>query len=87
MNYCGLDSQILDYIIDDAPAKQGAYTPGTHHKIVTSDILLSKNKPDFVILFAWSFFKEIAMKNKKYLEEGGKFIVPLPKVKVVSQYE
>jgi methylation protein EvaC len=87
MNYCGLNDQILDYVIDDAPAKQDAYTPGTHLKIVASDVLRSKNRPDFVILFAWSFFKEIATKNKNYLGKGGKFIVPLPKVEMISHYE
>jgi methylation protein EvaC len=84
MNYCGLDDQILDYVIDDASAKQGAYTPGTHLKIISSDILQSKKRPDYIVLFAWSFFKEIAVKNKNYLKNGGKFIVPLPKVTIVS---
>ena len=83
-NYCGLDKQFLEYVIDDAPAKQGAYTPGTHLEIVKSDVLKSKKRPDYVVLFAWSFFKEIAIKNKSYLKNGGKIIVPLPKVKIVS---
>jgi methylation protein EvaC len=82
MNYCGLTSDFLEYIIDDAPAKQGSYTPGTHLPIISSDRLLSKDKPDFVILFAWSFFEEIKKRHKKYLEKGGKFIIPLPKIKI-----
>lgn len=84
MNYCGIDNKYMDYVIDDAPAKQGAYTPGTHLQIVSSKILNSKNRPDYVVLFAWSFSEEIKGKNKKYLENGGKFIVPLPKVKIIS---
>lgn len=84
MNYCGLTNDFLEYVIDDAPAKQGAYTPGTNLPIVPSNILRSKDKPDFVILFAWSFFEEIKKRNKKYLEKGGKFIVPLPKVHISS---
>jgi methylation protein EvaC len=82
-NYCGLTNDLLDYIIDDAPAKQGAYTPGNHLKIVPSDILSTKNKPDYVVLFAWSFWEEIKRKNEKYIKSGGKFIVPLPQVKVI----
>lgn len=83
MNYCGLGNGLLDYVIDDAPAKQGAYTPGNHLKIVPSDILLTKNKPDYVLLFAWSFQEEIKKRNEKYLKNGGKFIVPLPSVKII----
>lgn len=83
MNYCGLGNGLLDYIIDDAPAKQGAYTPGNHLKVVSSDILLTKNKPDYIVLFAWSFWEEIKKRNGKYLENEGRFIVPLPKVKII----
>lgn len=84
MNYCGLDKTYLDYVIDDAPAKQGAYTPGTHLEIKDSSILYAKNKPDVVILFAWSFFEEIMRKHEKFIKNGGTFILPLPKVKIIS---
>ncbi len=83
MNYCGLGSNLLDYVIDDAPAKQGAYTPGNHLKIVSSDILFSKGRPDYIVLFAWSFWEEIKKRNEKYLQGGGKFILPLPAVKII----
>lgn len=83
-NYCGLDTKYLDYVIDDAPAKQGAFTPGTHLEIKSSKVLYGKNKPDYVVLFAWSFIDEITKRNQQYLNNGGKFIVPLPKVKIIS---
>jgi SAM-dependent methyltransferase len=84
MNYCGLDETYLDYVIDDAPAKQGTYTPGTHLVIKPSTVLQEKDKPDYIVLFAWSFFDEVVKKNIEFLKNGGKFIVPLPKVKVIS---
>ncbi len=83
MSYCGIDKTFIDYVIDDAPAKQGAYTPGNHLLIRPSDALKEKNRPDYVLLFAWSFYKEIEEKNKDYIKNGGKFIIPLPKVKIV----
>lgn len=83
MNYCGLAEKYLDYVIDDSPAKQNNYTPGTHLKIVSSEILQTKQRPDYVLLFAWSFFEEIKRRNKKYTENGGKFIIPLPQVSIV----
>lgn len=84
--YCELTADHLDYIIDDAPAKLGAFTPGNHLKIQGSNILSDpKKRPDYCLILAWSFAGEIMKRNKKYLELGGKFILPLPKVRVVLQ--
>lgn len=85
MNYCNLDNVYLDYVIDDAPAKQNTYVPGTHLKIVNSKILVTKEKVDYVILFAWSFLKEIKKRNSTFLKNGGKFIIPLPEVKIITK--
>lgn len=84
MNYCGLTKDFLDYVIDDAPAKHGSLTPGTHLKIRDASILETKQKPDYLVLFAWPFFEEVKKKNTKYLASGGKFIVPLPELKIIS---
>ena len=73
--YCGINQSLLDYIIDDAPMKHGYFTPGSHLKIFSRDIL-KQNKPDYILIFAWSFFNEIIEKNIKYLHEGVKFIIP-----------
>lgn len=81
--YCGIGSEYLDYVIDDAPAKQGCFTPGNHMEIVGSDILNSENRPDYCLLFAWSFADEIKKRNPEYFESGGKFIVPLPEVRII----
>ncbi len=71
--------------MDDAPAKQGAFTPGNHLLIQPSEILGDKRKrPDYALVFAWSFINEIKNKKRDYLENGGKFIIPLPEVKVVD---
>jgi methylation protein EvaC len=83
IQYCGISNTMLDCIIDDAPAKHGFYTPGSHILIQPRDRILQDN-PDYVLIFAWSFIKEVAGKNMAYLENGGKFIIPLPEVKIVS---
>lgn len=83
MNYCGLDSSYLEYVIDDAPAKAGLFTPGNHLQIVPSNILKKANIPDYVVVFAWAFLDEIKQRNKFYIKNGGKFIVPLPEVIIV----
>lgn len=84
MNYCGIEKDLLDYVIDDAPAKQGTYTPGNHLLIKSSSVLKSKNKPDYLLVFAWPFLDEILKKNIEYSKRSGKFIIPLPRPKIIS---
>ena len=82
IQFCGLSDRHLDYMIDDAPAKQGFLTPGSHFPIYSSAILEQPNPPDYLLVFAWSFFEEICDRNTKYLENGGRMILPLPDIKV-----
>ena len=82
IQYCEINDSLIDYLIDDAPSKHGFHTPGSHLKIYSRDKLEDDN-PDYILIFAWSFFNEIVQKNIKLLESGIKFIVPLPKVKII----
>ena len=84
MNYCGIDMQYLDYVVDDAPAKHGFFTPGTHVPIQPWEFTQTSSFPDYALLFAWSFIDEVKKRRADYLQKGGKFIVPLPEVKIVS---
>lgn len=84
MSYCGINSHHLDYVVDDAPAKHGFYTPGNHLEIMPWDIAVAEKAPDYIVLFAWSFFNEVVKRRHDYLAAGGKFIVPLPEVSVFS---
>lgn len=82
MNYCDLTKDLLDFVVDDAPAKHGSFTPGTHQEIFPSSVLVKKTRPDYAVLFAWPFIEEVLLRNQNYIKKGGKFIVPLPKVKI-----
>lgn len=82
MNYCGIDNRYLDYVVDDAPSKHGFFTPGTHVPIKPWDFVGQTNFPDYAVLFAWSFTEEVLLKRQDYIEKGGKFIVPLPDVRI-----
>jgi len=84
MNYCNLTQKDLLCIIDDSPAKIGAFTPGNHIPIVSSSVLYGKNPPDYVVVFAWTFLSDILQKHKRYLAAGGKYILPLPNVKIID---
>jgi len=82
LNYCGLGRETLDYVVDRSSVKQGLYTPGTHLKIHAPEKLLA-DMPDYVLLLTWNFAEEILEQQSEYRERGGRFIVPVPEVKVV----
>jgi len=76
LNYCGIDTNLLDCIIDTTPLKQGKYTPGMHIPIIPPKNL--KNT-DVALLLAWNYESDILLKEKTFRKNGGKFIIPLPK--------
>jgi SAM-dependent methyltransferase len=82
MNYCGIGSDLIDYIVDRSTLKQGSYSPGTHLKIEPVEKLLS-DAPDYALLCTWNFAEEILAQQKEYRAKGGKFIIPVPEVRVV----
>jgi len=81
MYHFGIGPDIVDFIVDDSPLKQGLYSSGMHIPVLPSLAIYSK-KPDAVIILAWNFAEPIMRNHDKYLNQGGTFIVPLPKVKI-----
>jgi SAM-dependent methyltransferase len=71
----------LEYIADKSPLKQGKYSPGVHIPVVAPERLL-EDQPDYVVLLAWNFRDEILDQQAEYRRRGGKFIVPLPDVRI-----
>jgi hypothetical protein len=84
IQWCGIGHSHLDYMIDDAPAKIGYCTPRSHFEIRPSSVLEREDAPDYVLVFAWSFFEEIARKNAAYLARGGRMIMPLPRIAILG---
>jgi hypothetical protein len=82
LNYCGIGKETLDYVVDRSTVKQGLYTPGTHLQIHPPAKLL-EDKPDYVLLLTWNFADEILEQQSEYRLQGGRFIIPIPSVKVV----
>jgi len=77
LNYCNLDSNIIDYISDTTFEKIGKFSPGTHIPIVPVSHFHS-NKPDVAYLFAWNHKDEIFSKEKNFVAEGGKWFSHVP---------
>lgn len=81
LNYCGITTKLLDYIVDSIPYKQGRYTPGTHIPIFPEQ-KLQKEIPDYTLILAWNFADEILKKQLKYREKGGQFIITIPYLRI-----
>lgn len=84
LNYCKIGTNILDYISDTTPFKQGLYTPGMHIPVVSEEIF-HKDFPDYVLLLAWNYTNDILKKETKYIQNGGKFIIPVPEPRIVQK--
>ena len=83
MAHFGLGKEDIDFIVDDNKLKQGLYTPGTHVPIFSSDAIY-KNRPDYLLILAWNFAESIMKNHKFYLQEGGRFILPMPNPEIVK---
>lgn len=81
MGYCGIGKELVEYIVDRSTLKIGKFTPGTHLKIEPVERLLD-DKPDYVLLLTWNFADEILEQQRAYREAGGKFIVPVPEIRI-----
>ena len=82
INYTGINESLINYICEvDGSKKIGYYLPGTKIPIVYEDIILRK-KPDYLILLSWHISDEL-IKNIKKKGYKGKFIIPLPRIKVI----
>lgn len=81
LNYCGIRTDFIDYTVDRNPYKQGKYTPGTHIPILHPD-RIRETRPDYLFLLPWNLKDEI-MQQMAYIREwGGRFVVPIPEVRV-----
>ena len=82
LQYCKIDRNILDCIIEVNKFKYNRYTPGSKIKIL-SEKYLNKNRPDYLLVLPWHFKDHIIKKEKKFLDNGGKLIFPLPEIEIV----
>lgn len=80
-NYCGITPDLVEYISDTTPIKQGKFSPGTHIPVRPYQAFCD-DYPDYALLFAWNHANEIMAKEQNFLESGGNWIVYVPRVEV-----
>jgi SAM-dependent methyltransferase len=82
LNYCGIRTDFLDFTVDANPYKQGKFTPGTRIPILSPDTIRSA-RPDYVLILPWNLKDEISSAAAYVSEWGGRFVVPIPEVRVL----
>ncbi len=81
LNYCGIREDLIDFVVDNNPYKQGKFLPGTHIPVYEPD-KIKEAKPDYVVILPWNIKKEIA-KEASYIKDwGGRFVTFIPEVRV-----
>lgn len=83
LNYCGVRSDLLEYTVDRSPHKQGHFLPGTHIPIHAPE-KIRETRPDYVLILPWNLKDEIIEQMADVRSWGGRFVVPIPEVKVIA---
>lgn len=81
LNYCAIRTDFLDYTVDRNPYKHGRYLPGTHVPIFAPE-RIRETRPDYLLILPWNLKDEIIKQNSFIREWGGKFVVPIPEVRI-----
>ena len=79
LNYCGIGADLVDYVVDRSPHKQGCYLPGTHLPIHPPGRLF-ETRPELVFILPWNLKEEIMEQMAGVREWGGRFFVAIPEV-------
>ena len=82
LNYCGIRRDFIEYVVDRNPFKQGRYLPGSRIFIEHPD-KIRQTKPDYILILPWNIKDEVMEQLSSIRNWGGKFIIPIPELKVV----
>jgi len=82
LNYCGIGTDFIDYVVDRNPAKHNHFLPGTLIPIFDTE-KIQETKPDYVFILPWNLKDEIMEQHSYIREWGGKFVVPIPEVVII----
>jgi ABC-type Fe3+-hydroxamate transport system substrate-binding protein len=81
LNYCGIRTDFIDFTVDRSPHKQNNYLPGTLIPIFSPE-KIKEVKPDYIFILPWNIKEEIMDAHAYVSDWGGKFVIPIPELKV-----
>lgn len=82
LNFAGIGADSLQFVADRSPLKQGRLMPGARLPIVAPEEIM-RRRPDYLLILAWNFADEIMRQQQSYRDAGGRFIVPIPDVRII----
>lgn len=83
LNFCGVRTDFIEYTVDKSPHKQGMFLPGTRIPVETPDRIY-ETRPDYILILPWNLRDEIVAQMPGISAWGGKFVVPIPHVRVLE---
>lgn len=83
LNCCGIHADLVDYVVDSSPHKQGLYLPGSRIPIVGPDAV-TRTRPDYLVILPWNLRAEVMAQMADIRSWGGRFVVPGPELEVLE---
>jgi hypothetical protein len=83
LNYCGVRTDFIDYVVDRSPHKQGCYLPGVHIPVHAPE-RIAETRPDYLLILPWNIKDEVMAQMAGIRAWGGKFVVPIPRAQVLD---
>ncbi|MBA3632984.1 MAG: methyltransferase domain-containing protein [Acidobacteria bacterium] len=81
LNYCGVKKDLIEFVADASPHKQGLFLPASHIPIV-DESFIKREKPDFVIILPWNIKEEVVEQLNYIRQWNGKFVVAIPSLEI-----
>lgn len=86
LNYCGIRTDLVEYVVDRSPLKQGRFLPGTHIPI-HDPVRVAETRPDYLLILPWNLRQEIVEQMGHVREFGCRFVVPIPETTIVREHD
>jgi hypothetical protein len=83
LNYCGVRHDLINFVVDASPHKQGKFLPGSHIPVV-NEARIRDEKPDYIIILPWNIKEEIVNQLSYVKEWGCKFVMAIPQIEIIE---
>ncbi len=83
LNFCGVTARDIEFVADSNPHKQGRFLPGSRIPILAPDAVFA-SKPDYLLILPWNLAGEICVNMARIKDWGGKFVTPIPILKILD---